>query len=220
MTKGEAIEIILLAANGGKFSSDNNVKRGEVASFFSVAVADAQRRAMFEDRAQRRADRQLELSGLIELFDDIYFSAYIRTPIKDEDSNIFYVTTPALLNIPRTWAIKSVRPVKNIGVTFEYTQSFSALIGAEHMFGSQIFYSYEAREAETRLYFSAPWAPMCDVRILAAVNPSGADDESVLSAPDHVIFQAIRSSVQHFFPQAQMPSDNIFDNKGPNEHGR
>jgi hypothetical protein len=217
MTRGELTELILLAMVGGKLTNDSNVKREEINVFLPAALATASRDAIFEQRAQARADLA---AGVLSSFDNdpAFYKPFTATPVKDDTNGFYYIVLPQLMALPHNWETRTAYIQKNPAAPFVKMMGATAFAGAERYLNGISGYWVEYGIAP-KMYFTSMPYPICPVIAEIVQSPEGLGQDDTLPYPDAVIEKSIRYAERHFGIQVSRPADNRSDNKDVNEQG-
>lgn len=215
MTKAEAIDIIYLNLNGGKASSDNNVKRDEISVYFPVALGTAIKNHIFELKQMAAQDK----SGGDVLFEkslpEGLFSIVSGTPEFVDDRAAYRMVINKVLSLPNGWGIRNPRAKKNPGADFFRLSNPTMVSAFPDVFAGQFSYWTEEDGEATNVYFNNLPAPICPMVISVILDPKDLADDAELNAPKDVTDAAIRLATEYF--SKQFPASRRFDDKGTRE---
>jgi hypothetical protein len=216
MTKANAIDIVLIYANGGKLSIDSNVKRVDIEVYFDVAMAAAVKAGVFDGiAAERNYSGSAAVLPNYGVTSQIY-SPYEGTPVKDPVTGLYILQLPKVLALDNDWAIQAAFPDKGKDPYLRMRSRFS-MRGIEGVMGANGFYHIEYTDAGPILYFQNLSLPVCQVRCLIAKAPSSVEADDELPYQDDIVMKAIEVAKAHFQGQRSIPADNLLNTKDVNE---
>lgn len=205
MTKGELIEVVLLAVAGGKLSSESDVWREDIRVYLPAAVRQAVKEYIYETKAQDRAERMVN-HGI----DEGLLSTVIRTPEKDTSRGLWYIQLPKVMPLPHGWFLASASPQKSGAVQYALFPSQAATVAVEE-FMTGIYGWPEADSS--RVYFSDMALPVCPMMVRAAVDVEGLEDSDESNVYSMVEARVIELCKAHFREQRGTPKDALLDNQ-------
>lgn len=216
MTVGEAVDLVLLAVNGGRLTQESSVQRAEIRALLPVAI---DRFLTIEMRLRQSDARQDGADGFSSIWDDgSFFGIYTLTPVKDTTRNMFYVTLPGVLvHMPKQRAISTVHPVKYPTQPFVKASHPSTLAGAEGILGGQTFYWPETAADATKVWLYNYTGFDCDVEVWALLSTVSLDDTDQLPVPGNIIPDALEWLRNWFMQQRGTVADNDKDDSDINE---
>ena len=215
MTKGEAVDVIYLHVNGGKASSDNNIKRDEIAVYFPTALGVAIKGHIFELKQMAMAEKN---SGDL-LFENSlpegFYTTFEGTPVNDTERMVYKLVLPKLIALPYGWAVRNPRAKKNPSADFMRLPNASITSAFESVFAGVYSYWTEDAESETTLFLNNLPAPICPMLVSIIKDPSDIEDDDKIDAPDDVINGAIRIATEYF--RSTSNASRRHDDKGTKE---
>lgn len=208
MTKGEIIESVLLAVNGGKLSADIDVRREDIEVMTSPAISMALQD--YIDKSRRRDLERLRNVGAVEGVPVAQFaSTYLLTPVLDNTRELYQITLPGrLFPLPAEMGIEMVAP-KLGRRAYTKVNSQAELAGIPDI--GFTFYWHEIVNNESRIYFDGLGSPVCEIVVKMLLDPQGYGLDEEIPLPSGVDLQAIDLLTAHFRGQRMMPQDNKLD---------
>ena len=208
MNKGQLIEVVYLAVNGGVPNDSNKVQRVDIEAALPYAIDYVTKL----DIDERRRDMRRHLSIFQKRIDlDIDFMCtYELETLNDSDRDEDYVVLPvAMYNVAGNAALDYVGPISRIGDDFIKIRDRSAVVGAPYLEGLATMYYYEKDGAtqEQRVYFFNLPSPVKKVLVRIMVDPSDLPDEADLPIPLGFSQMVKDLLVEHFLTQKQMPGN-------------
>jgi len=215
MTKAEAIDVIYLAVNGGKASSDNNTKREEIGVYFSTALGAAIKAHIFELKSMANQDK----AGGDILFEkslpEGFYTTVTGTPAYDEDRATYTMSLGKVLALPYGWGVRNPRARKNPNADFIRLPNPSMASASTSVFAGVFSYWTEEGTDDTTIYFNNLPAPICPMLVSVISDPNEQDDDSELNAPKDVTNTAIKDATEYFLNRAT--ASRRHDDKGTKE---
>lgn len=206
MLFNEIVDLVLLAVNGGQFSSESAVQRPDVEAYVPAAIDAAIREEAILLLRLRRQDGSSEAAIGSE-----FYTKYKLVPAVDSESGLYYVELPSLVSIPGLMAIQAITPVKNPSDTIILASS------VKHLIDMDLKQAWIERYGDkTRIYFKGV-DQSCPVYVFAMTQAisAGADDD--IKLPGGLDARVIAICVAHFRQQRDMPADVIVDNHDVNK---
>lgn len=215
MTKAEAVDIIYLNVNGGKASSDNNVKRDEIGVYFGAALGSAIKNHIFELKSMANQDK----SGGDILFEkslpEGFYTTFAGTPEYDEDRLVYKLDLGKILALPYGWGVRNPRAKKNPSADFIRLPNPSIASAFQSVFAGVFSYWTEESTDSTILYLNNLPAPICPMLVSIMADPIDQDDDDQLNTPKDVIDNAIKMATEYFLVRAN--ASRRHDDKGTKE---
>lgn len=215
MTKHEAVDLIFLNVNGGKFTQEVPVQRPDIEAYLPLALQSAIKAAMFSEKASARADRG---SGL--LFEDSlpesFYSTYQFTPTKSASRDAWYFQLPKALGMEYGWGVRHPRPIKT-GEPFIRLTSPSQVFAMPAAFHGARMYWTEETESSTNLFLKGVPIPVCEMLVDIIRDPKYLDGDDEITAPKDAMDNAVQRAIAFFRQQAGTPASERQDDKAINE---
>lgn len=216
MNKREAVELIFLNVNGGKFTDEAPVQIPDIEAYLPLALASAIKAAMFEEKNSARADK-----GQGILFEDAlpesFYTTYAFTPTKDNERGAWVASLPKAFGMEYGWGVRHPRPKANPGNDFfrlPHAGIASAMSAAFH--GARMYWTEEA-DGETKLFLTGVTPPVCEMLVSIIKDPKYQEDDEEIFAPKDALDNAVRAAVNFFRAQAGTPASERLDDKAINE---
>lgn len=212
----ELVDNVLLAVNGGEFTSEMAVQRPDVESYVPQAAHTVIRNAVFGLKADKRSE--IGTTGSIGVqIDPGFFETYTLTVAFDETRQIHYADLPSVVaSFPGDGGINAVFGKTNPGLMFVKVngpQEYSVL--GDLADAMSVFW-HEPLSTYSRIFLPNADDGVCDIMVRAALEISPALGDSRIPLPVGLEAMVIAMSVEWFRGQRSMPSDVILDNKDSN----
>lgn len=206
MTKGQLIEQIYLAVNGGRLTPDASVQREDISNILPAALSFATdqyiRRRRQEDRAEMRAFG----TGGLGSYTSEFSATYYVTPEKDEKRPATYRIDPPTpwINMGGMDGIRDLRPVG--GDSYAKAHGALSLSGITESLDITFFWA-EIENGKKAIFIRNIGVPVCEhiLEIIADANAIGIDDD--LPVSETVQFDVIRILTEFFLNQRSIPED-------------
>lgn len=216
MTIGEAIDLILLRANGGRLTQESAVQRADIRAYLPTALSYF---LVAEMRQRRReAHEEAGFGGSESWFDGTFPGVYTLTPAQDADSKIWYIDLAgAAVSLPSGRGVQLVYPSEHPEKPFVRLANPSQIAGAEYILGDQVFFwAQNTSNRVSRIRLFNYIGPACPVEVWAILNTDCLADTAQMPAPTNITMLVIDKCVDHFTGTRQTPSDNAMDGKDVN----
>lgn len=215
MTKEQAVDVIYLALNGGKASSDNNVKRDEIAVYFGTAMGAAIKQHIFELKTMAGGDKGQGDVLFEKSIPEGFYTTIEGTPKYNQGRGIYSFSLGKVLSLPYGWGVRNPRAKKNPLADFVRLSNPSLPSAFPTVFSGVFSYWTEESDEETTLFLNNLPAPICPMIVSVMRDPGDADDGDQLNAPNDVTNTAIRMATEYFMNRN--PASRRFDDKGTKE---
>lgn len=220
MIFAELIDSVLLAVNGGEFTSEAAVEKADVETYAVRAAHSVIRNAVFGLKADNRSERG---SGSVSsvVIDPGFFETYEVTMTKDDERDIWYAPLPSIVQSwPGDAALKEVFGKQNPSSLYMKVGGPREWATLGDLSGIGKFYWHEpygsGETSHTRLYFPNAGDVPCTVLVRAALEISGALGETRIPLPIGLEALVEQMCVEWFRGQRAMPADTVLDNKDVN----
>lgn len=220
MIFAELVDLVLLAVNGGKFTSESAVPRTDVEAYVPKAAHAVIRNTVFGLKADGRAERgNGSIVGV--LVDPAFFETYEVDLVKDDNRNIWYAPLPSIVQSwPGDAALKEVFGKQNPSVSFTKVGGPREYASMEYLSGATRMYWHEPygtdETSHTRLYFPDAGDGLCTVMVRAALEISSNLKETRIPLPAGIEALVAQMSVEWFRGQRAFPADVRLDNQDVN----
>lgn len=206
MLFAEIVDLVLLAVNGGQFSSESAVQRPDVEAYVPAAIDLAVREEAILLLRLRKQDGSSDAAIGSE-----FYTKYKLVPSVDSESGLYYVELPSLVSIPGLLAIQSITPAKNPLDTVVVVSS------VKHLIDMDLKQAWIERYGDkTRIYFRGV-DQSCPVYVSAMTQASSSGADGEVKLPGGLDARVIEICVAHFRQQRGMPADVIVDNHDVNK---
>lgn len=212
----ELVDNVLLAVNGGEFTSEMAVQRPDVESYVPQAAHTVIRNAVFGLKADKRSE--IGTTGSIGVqIDPGFFETYTLTVTFDETRQIHYADLPSVIQSwPGDAGINAVFGKTNPGLTFVKVngpQEYSVL---GDLADAMSVYWHEPYSTYSRIFLPSANDGVCDIMVRAALEISPALGDSRIPLPIGLEAMVIQMSVEHFRAARSMPADPLLTNNDVN----
>lgn len=206
MTKEYIIEQAYIQILGGILHRDSNVERVDIENLLPPVMAQMFTNAVFQGKADSRND--YAASGFGSYTPPIeFYKEVVLTPVLDENTCVYYVQTPKLLDLPNMWNITTVRPKGSFNVDIIRVRSHSELIGAPAT--GQGFYWVTNNNGTHKLWLPNIGLPVQDIVVTAVISPDALEYTDEVPCPPSVEAAIIPILVETFRAQRATPSETI-----------
>lgn len=209
----ELADLVLLAVNGGQFTSESAVQRPEVNSFIPAAAHQALQEYVFRMQQEKRADRSSSGFGST-ILDGSFYTTFILAATLDEKRKAYYIELPgAVQSIPGIHSIESIFPKGLPGEGYTIVHGPSGALNLGEVMPSAW---HEIHGTKTRIYFDALPKDACDTVVRAVMEVASCLGDEPLAIPRAYELRIIDLCVAHFRGQRQTPADGLIDNHDVN----
>ena len=215
MTKAEAIDVVYLNVNGGKASSDNNVKRDEIGVYFGAALGTAVKAHIFELKSMANQDKAGQDILFEKSLPEGFYTTITGTPEYDSERASYWMSLGKVLALPYGWGVRNPRARKNPNADFIRLPNPSMASASTSVFSGVFSYWTEEGTDTTKIYFNNLPAPICPMLVSVIGDPTDQDDDAQLNAPKDVIDSAIKAATEYFL--IRTTASRRFDDKGTKE---
>lgn len=215
----EIVDLVLLAVNGGEFTSEAAVQRPDAEAYVPQACHTVIRNAVFGLKADARAERA-QTGIAAGTIDPGFFVVYDLDLTLDDEREMRYADLPGVIQSwPGDAGLDVVytkgpptRTYTKIHGPFEYD-------GLGDLADNLDLYWHERYGSDTTV--SRIWVPgkgdgACSILVRAAVEISSALGDTTLPLPVGLESLVIQMAVEHFRGQRSMPADATVNNQDVN----
>lgn len=213
MTKGEAVDLIFLAVNGGELKESSKVQRDEIAVYIGTVIDYVQKLDIDQRKEELRRNRyQYVLQNLANLgIDEDLYCTYTLVPIEDKKRAEHYVVLPVTIqSLPGNAGLDYSGPLRSDGKPFVKLMNRYGLAGPlESALKNQTVYYYEknADVNEHRVYYKNLSHVVKEVLVRLAATVADLTNESILPIPQGYEKHVIDLTVEFFMHQREIPGD-------------
>lgn len=212
----ELVDLVLLAVNGGIYSTEAAVLPPEVESYVPAAAHAVMREEIFRLKAEARAESRYG-GGRVADVESSWYTTMHLTSLTDPANGLKYVQLPGvLLALPAEHTLESVYPTKNPDNRFTLINGPGSIPFG--MDGLMTFAWHDRVGDKSRVYFHGLDGDdaACDVTVRGSMEISSCLDEAFIPIPLGLEERVIAMSINHFRGQRSNPSDQLVDNKDIN----
>lgn len=212
----ELVDNVLLAVNGGEFTSEMAVQRPDVESYVPQAAHTVIRNAVFGLKADKRSE--ISTTGSIGVqIDPGFFETYTLTVAFDETRQIHYADLPSVIqSFPGDGGINAVFGKTNPGLTFVKVNGPQEYSAFGDLADAMSVYWHEPYSTYSRIFLPGAGDGVCDIMVRAALEISPALGDSRIPLPVGLEAMVIAMSIEHFRAARSMPADPILNNNDVN----
>lgn len=216
----ELVDNVLLAVNGGEFTSESAVQRPDVESYVPQAAHTVIRNAVFGLKADKRSE--IGATGSIGVqIDPGFFETYTLTVAYDETRKIHYADLPSVIQSwPGDGGINAVFGKTNPGMTFTKVNGPQEYSTLGDLAVAMSLYWHEPYSTYSRIFLPNADDGVCDIMVRAALEISPALGDSRIPLPVGLEAMVIAMSIENFRGQRSMPADTTLNNQDVNAMNR
>lgn len=191
MTKGQLIDMVLLAVGGNQFSQDVKLQRVDIETLLPEAIAYA---INVWNASDREKYQDLQTFGVVETTFDFYLTVLV-SPTYSELRGMYYFELPRRVQqIRGKSSIRDLFPSKGL-TSYVRVSGRREIIGIEN---TGTYYWHETEDNKSRLYVSNLGLPVCDHHVQYLMNVTDMEMTDEVPLPGGVGFNAIEILVNFF----------------------
>lgn len=205
----ELVDLVMLAVNGGEFSSEAAVQRPEVESYLPSACHALIRESVYRVRAHSRETAESPV------LDPFYYTTLHLDVQEDTTRAAKYVELPGVIqSLPAKHALEAVFNTQKPNSS--YCINYNPSMVSEALKDIMVQCWYETVGEASRIYFYGEPSDLCKVTVRAAMEISPLLGEARIPLPTDLEDPVIERCIAHFRGQRGMPADVTLNQKDVN----
>ena len=212
----ELVDNVLLAVNGGEFTSEAAVQRPDVESYVPQAAHAVIRNAVFGLKAESRSERAATgVAGVV--IDPGFFETYTLDVVYDDTRKMRYADLPSFVQSwPGDAGMDSVFGKTSPSSQYVKVNGPNGYASLGDLVNAMSVYWWENTSTASRLWLPGADDGVCDICVRAALEISPSLGDTRVPIPVGLEALVVQMAVEHFRGQRAMPQDTIVDNKDVN----
>ena len=212
MTKGELIDSVLIAINGGDLSDDNDFRREDVEVLIGPAIAKAVTDQQRIDRQERL--REIRLLGGARVDDKQFLVTLNYTPAKHpQRTDLYYIDLPFRIQSIGGEGLEDLFPAVG-NASYIRVASRRQVIGIPETGLQATFFWHEiGPDRMSEIYMLNLGEPVCSHYIRVAIDPSQQSDDEELLIPAGMEMDIITMIKNHFLQLIEIPGEEENDDR-------